>query len=201
MNPVRTRLVVVCFQSVDGWRKWFRVVLAACALLASAACHREAGRSLSFVQSLRCGMTRAEVRWLSHARGYNSSDQSWLTRSATNESMKSKELSFVDLTFRGDRLVALREGKYDPHTKRVEYRNVDLCNAAPRFATGPMQSSRWPRREVSLQPLRQTVETGEEHALGDVGLIELVAHFPLQARRNDDALVRGVARLEQILER
>jgi hypothetical protein len=44
--------------------------------------------------------------------------------------MKAKELSLVDLRFRGDRLVALTEGKYDPRTKRVEYRNVDLCNPA-----------------------------------------------------------------------
>jgi hypothetical protein len=123
--------VVVWSQSVDGWREWFRVVLAACALLALAACHRDAGRSLSFVQSLRCGMTRAEVRRLAQEHGYNNSDKSWLTRSVTNESAKSKELNLVDLTFHGDRLVALREGRSDPHTKRVEYRDVDLCNPAP----------------------------------------------------------------------
>jgi hypothetical protein len=72
-------------------------------------------------------MTHADVRRLAHEHGYNSSDQSWLTRSAA-QSVKSKELNLVDLTFRGDRLVALREGKYDPRTKRVDYRNVDLCN-------------------------------------------------------------------------
>jgi hypothetical protein len=80
-------------------------------------------------------MTRAEVRRLAREHGYNNSDKSWLTRSAT-QSMKSKELSFVDLTFRGDRLVALREGKYDPGTKGVDYRNVDLCKPAPPSATG-----------------------------------------------------------------
>jgi hypothetical protein len=73
-------------------------------------------------------MTRVEVTRLAREHGYDSSDQSWLTRSATRQSMKSKELSLVDLSFRGDRLVALREGAYDPRTKRVEYRNVDLCN-------------------------------------------------------------------------
>jgi hypothetical protein len=104
-----------------------RVVLAACALLASAACHRDARPSLSFAQSLRCGMTRAEVTRLAREHGYNGSDESWLERAATRDSAKSKELSLVDLTFRGDRLVALREGKYDPRTKRVEHRSVDLC--------------------------------------------------------------------------
>ena len=73
-------------------------------------------------------MTRAEVTRMAHEHGYDGSDKSWLTRSATNQSMKSKELSLVDLRFRGDQLVALSEGKYDPRTKRVEYRNVDLCN-------------------------------------------------------------------------
>jgi hypothetical protein len=66
---------------------------------------------------------------LGHEHGYDRTDKSWLARSVTR-SKKSAELSFVDLTFRDDRLVALREGKYDPRTKRVEYRNVDLCNPA-----------------------------------------------------------------------
>jgi hypothetical protein len=77
-------------------------------------------------------MTRAEVRRLSREDGYSSADQSWLTRSANDKARKSKELSLVDLTFRGDRLVALREGRYDPRTKRVEYRDVDLCSPVPR---------------------------------------------------------------------
>ena len=74
-------------------------------------------------------MTRAEVTRLAREHGYNSSDPSWLTRSAGDKSTKSKELSFLDLTFRRDRLVAYREGKYAPGTKRIEYRNVDLCKA------------------------------------------------------------------------
>lgn len=73
-------------------------------------------------------MTRAEVTRLAHDHGYDGSDKSWLARSATNQAMRSRELSLVDLRFRGDHLVALNEGKYDPRTKRVEYRNVDLCN-------------------------------------------------------------------------
>lgn len=76
-------------------------------------------------------MTRAEVRRLAREHDYNSSDASWLTRSSTDRSTSSKELSLIDLTFRGDRLVALREGTYDPRTKRVEYRNVDLCPHPP----------------------------------------------------------------------
>jgi hypothetical protein len=74
-------------------------------------------------------MTRVEVSRLAREHGYNNSDQSWLTRSAGDKSMKSKELSFLDLTFRRDRLVAYREGEYAPGTKRAEYRNVDLCKA------------------------------------------------------------------------
>jgi hypothetical protein len=105
-------------------------VLLACALLVSSACHRKANPPVSFVQSLRCGMTRAEVTRLARDHGYNSSDPSWLTRSAGDKSAKSKELSFLDLTFRRDRLVAYREGKYAPGTKRIEHRNVDLCSAA-----------------------------------------------------------------------
>lgn len=110
----------------------FHAVLAACTLLASSACHREATHPVSFVQSLRCGMTRAEVSRLAREHGYNDSDQSWLTRSAGDKSKKSKELSFLDLTFRRDRLVAYREGEYAPGTKRVEYRNVGLCGTAVR---------------------------------------------------------------------
>ena len=104
------------------------VLLASLVLLASAACRRDAARPVSFAQSLRCGMTRAAVTRLARARGYNDSDKSWLERTASSESKNSKELMLVDLTFRGDRLVAFREGKYEPRTKRVEYRNVDLCS-------------------------------------------------------------------------
>jgi hypothetical protein len=75
-------------------------------------------------------MTRAEVTRLAREHGYNDSDQSWLARSAGKESKKAKELSFLDLTFRRDRLVAFREGKNAPGTKRIEYRTVDLCRAA-----------------------------------------------------------------------
>ena len=66
---------------------------------------------------------------MARERGYNASDQSWLTRSAANSSKKTKELSLVDLRFRDGRLVGLREGRYDPRTKRVEYQDVDLCTA------------------------------------------------------------------------
>lgn len=94
----------------------------------AAACHREAAPS--FEQSLRCGMTRAEVTRLAHEHGFGNSDQSWLTRSVASQSKKSKDLSLVDLRFHGDRLVGLRLGTYDPRTKRISYRDVDLCNGA-----------------------------------------------------------------------
>ena len=105
-------------------------MLAVCVLLASA-CKREAARSKSFVESLRCGMTRAEVTRLARDNGYGDSDRSWLTRRISRGSIKSKELSLVDLSFRGGRLVGFKEGRYVPNTKRVEYHTVDLCKAAP----------------------------------------------------------------------
>src|SRR5581483_5458304 len=43
------------------------------------------------------------------------------------------------------------------------------------------------RGEVATQPDGEAVETGEEDALGDVRLVELVANFPLQLRGQDDA--------------
>ena len=108
----------------------FGVALILCALAASVACRKGAGRSISFVQSLRCGMTRAELQRLAREHGYNDSDKGWLTRSATNQSRKSNELSLVDLTFRSGHLVAYREGTYVPRTRRVQYRNVELCGTA-----------------------------------------------------------------------
>src|SRR5204863_9581562 len=50
----------------------------------------------------------------------------------------------------------------------------------------------FPRREVAFQPLREPVETGKEHALGDVGLIELVADFPFQLSGDDDAAIHRI---------
>jgi len=44
-----------------------------------------------------------------------------------------------------------------------------------------------PRRVVPGEPARETVESREEHALGDVRLVELVPDLPLQRRGNDDA--------------
>src|SRR2546423_3683368 len=57
-----------------------------------------------------------------------------------------------------------------------------------------------PRREVAFQPLREPVEAGEEHAFGDVGLIEFVAYFPFQFRRNDDAAIHRFAPLQKFFE-
>jgi hypothetical protein len=107
----------------------FGVALTFCALLGAVGCHKETGRSDSFVQSLRCGMTRADLQQLARMHGYDNSDRGWLMRSATDRSRGSKELSLVDLTFRGGRLVAYREGRFVPRTRRIQYRNVDLCGA------------------------------------------------------------------------
>ncbi len=87
------------------------------------ACHREA--QTSFVASLRCGMTRDEVSQLARKHGYNSSDASWLARS----SKQSPELILIDLTFRAERLVAVRQGTYDPRTRQTTWRTRDLCSA------------------------------------------------------------------------
>src|SRR5579872_4832754 len=77
------------------------------ALLLAAACHQ---RPRSFVEELRCGMTRDQVRQLAREHGYDNSDAGWLSR---REPRASKELRFVDLTFHGDRLVAYRVNRYD----------------------------------------------------------------------------------------
>ena len=104
-------------------------MVAACALVA--ACGKDVDGARSFTLSLRCGMTPTEVTRLARDRGYDPSDRSWLTRSEKDASKRSKELSLVDLRFRAGRLVGLREGRYDPRTKRVVYRDVDLCGPAP----------------------------------------------------------------------
>lgn len=101
------------------------VLVAACAI-ATAAC-RKAPPSASIVDSLRCGMTPAEVSRLATRRGYNSSDPSWLTRSAKRKPETEKEL--LDFTFRDGGLAAVRVGTYDPRSRRVTYRTVDLCGS------------------------------------------------------------------------
>ncbi|HKB78961.1 MAG TPA: hypothetical protein VKH35_04530 [Thermoanaerobaculia bacterium] len=95
-------------------------------LLLAAACHRDSA-SHRFVQSLRCGMDRAEVARIAAREGYDSSDAGWMQRSTANERLQSKELMLVDLTFREGKLTAVREGTYDPRTKRITYRSIDLC--------------------------------------------------------------------------
>ena len=39
---------------------------------------------------------------------------------------------------------------------------------------------------VTIQPLRQSIQVGEEHPFGDIGLIELVADLPFFVTRYDD---------------
>lgn len=72
-------------------------------------------------------MTRDEVTQLARQRGYNSSDAGWLARSTPSAEKKSKELILLDFTFRDGRLVAVKRGTYDPRTKQVAYRTIDLC--------------------------------------------------------------------------
>ncbi len=100
--------------------------LLCCVLVAVAGCNRH-DHTHSFALSLRCGMTPAEVTRLAHDRGYDASDQSWLQRRSGQQRTKSKDLSLVDLSFRAGRLVGYREGTYSARTRRVEYRDVDLC--------------------------------------------------------------------------
>ena len=75
-------------------------------------------------------MTRAEAARAARAQGYNDSDASWLTRTAPQAERTRKELTHVELTFHAGRLVALREGTYNPVTRRIDYRTIDLCASA-----------------------------------------------------------------------
>jgi hypothetical protein len=108
-------------------RIWLAGLIAAALMLALMTCDHGEDETQSFVRSLHCGMTRAEVIRLARDHHYNPSDPAWLTRSAAASPAKSKQLSLLDFTFRDDRLVGLREGDYDPRTKRIEYRDIDLC--------------------------------------------------------------------------
>ncbi|HEX9163792.1 MAG TPA: hypothetical protein VF980_18935 [Thermoanaerobaculia bacterium] len=101
------------------------------AIVAMSSCHRPHESQATFVALLRCGMTRGEVSRLARERGYSNSDASWLTRSASKDTAKSKEL--IDLTFRDGRLVAVRQGTYDPRTRRIDYQTRALCE--PRQGT------------------------------------------------------------------
>ena len=87
-------------------------------------------REPSFIDSLRCGMTRDDVTRLARAHGYDPSDPNWLTRAATHD----KERILIDLTFRNGRLIAVREKTYDPRTKKVVERTIELC---PRVYPAP----------------------------------------------------------------
>ena len=99
----------------------------AVALIVCASCARKDER---LVKSLRCGMTREEVARAAREHGYNKSSQSWLTRSASDPASKSKTLELADLTFRDGHLVAVRQGTYDPHTKKISYRTINLCETS-----------------------------------------------------------------------
>ena len=48
---------------------------------------------------------------------------------------------------------------------------------------------------MPLEPAAEAVESGKQHAFGDVGLIELVADFPFKPSWNDDTAEQvGVSR-------
>lgn len=101
-------------------------------LLGSVGCRQRADESASFRASLRCGMTREQVTQLAREKGYKGSDPSWLARSAARQSGNRKDLSLVDLTFHDSRLVALREEHYDPRSRKIVYRTIDLCSPRAR---------------------------------------------------------------------
>ena len=113
-----------------------------CVILGALACRRRDEERTEFARSLRCGMTREEVTRLARKLGYDPSDAGWMSRSTS----KQKELTLLDLTFRDGRLVALREGHYDPRTKRTEHRTVDLCRDRLTSATPPTPPPRAPGR-------------------------------------------------------
>ncbi len=104
-----------------------RIVLLALAIALLAHCSAQDTGNSPFLDSLQCGMTRAEVSRLAHDKGYSDSDASWLTRSTQEPAKRSKNLELLDLTFEQGRLVGYREGTYDPKTKVTTYRTVDLC--------------------------------------------------------------------------
>src|SRR5215204_2614645 len=52
------------------------------------------------------------------------------------------------------------------------------------------------REIVSFQPGTESIQPRKQHALRNICLVELVAHFPLQARRDDDP-TKGRRTLEQ----
>jgi hypothetical protein len=56
-----------------------------------------------------------------------------------------------------------------------------------------------PRAVIALEHATQPVQTGEQHALGDVRLVELVAHFPFQLRRDDDLVRQGAVRADPVV--
>ena len=110
-----------CFRSVTG-------IVAALVMIIAMACAREPEPSDAFVRALRCGMSRADVTRIARQHGYNPSDKSWMKRSTSRASSRSRQLTLVDLTFHDESLVAVREGTYDPRTKRTTYRTIDLCS-------------------------------------------------------------------------
>lgn len=71
-------------------------------------------------------MTRMEVGRLAGEYGFDRSDKSWLARSA-GKAGNASELNLIDLTFRSGQLVAYEESRYDPRTKKMQSRTVDLC--------------------------------------------------------------------------
>src|SRR5690349_2552059 len=55
------------------------------------------------------------------------------------------------------------------------------------------------RQIVPRQPAAQSVEIGEEHAFVDVGLIQLVANFPFERRRDDDTTAEVRVALQPVV--
>src|SRR5829696_4292344 len=56
------------------------------------------------------------------------------------------------------------------------------------------------RHVIPRQPAAETIEAGEQHALVDVGLIEVVPYFPLELRRDADLATEPGMLLEPFVE-
>src|SRR5688572_33423729 len=54
---------------------------------------------------------------------------------------------------------------------------------------------------IPLERAAQAIKSWEQRAFGDVGLIQLVADFPLQLSRNDDASYEVRMRLQPFVHR
>src|SRR6267142_4016242 len=90
-----------------------------------------------------------------------------------------------------------KRARYDCRVEEAGTHAHQRCNAQ----TASIPNCLWRfRRVIALEPPAQSIETWEQGPLVDIGLIELVAHFPLQLSGNNDAAAQVRVRLEPRVE-